>query len=71
MVRLAPASPGRESRFEPAQVNDLQLQYEKEGFRITSRTASADSTPGIIDGRFSSSFTEPLEGYVAVEVREK
>ena len=65
MIRLTPSSPRRESRFEPAQVNDLQLQYDKEGFRITSRTASTDSTAGVIDGRFSSSFSE---GYVAVEV---
>lgn len=81
-MRLAqtPTSPGstpstasgRElgTGFEPAQVNDLQLQYDKEGFRITSRAPSTDSMDGVIDGRFSSSFTEPLEaGYIAVEVR--
>ena len=56
--------------FEQEQVNNLQIQYEQEGFRIMSRENSTGSSGGgVIDGRYSSSFYEHIEaGYVAVEV---
>lgn len=51
-------------------VDNLQLQYDREGYNIRSNTGSInDDGGGIIDGRFSSSFSDPLEsGFVAIDV---